>query len=291
MRIVETSIAYCASRRVARTIIFSANRFAKLVSDMELSEITREHLDLFISHATTLGLSPSTIRGTLKDIRTLMRDSECGIKCPVVKVPDPEPEPTPLDDLSTIWPHCPAWLQQHLAITFHCCFRLADVIRLQIEGVPADCKTIRLVANKTRKTHLFPVPNWIRPFLGPVELPFRVSNDWSQVIVRDAIAKACLASNVSVTFPRNVRQLGLTSWGSANGMAGQIAHDGKASAVMGHYINAFKVLESAMNRVVVPVAWRGVDHTTLEDSVIANFRRLDQQAQELVSNMTDRLVG
>jgi hypothetical protein len=49
--------------------------------------------------------------------------------------------------------------------------------------------------------------------------------------------------------------------------------------------------QSAAPRVIVPAAMRGRIQQADEDSLLANFRRLDQQAQSLITSMSDRLAA
>lgn len=74
-------------------------------------------------------------------------------------------------------------------------------------------------------------------------------------------------------------------------MAGAIIHGSGLSGVMQHYVSSIAVLESAAPRVIVPAAMRGRIQQADEDSLLANFRRLDQQAQSLITSMSDRLAA
>lgn len=291
MNVSQASTDYAAKKNVAKTLIFNVNRFVRLCADKDVTSIVRADLDKFIQVAGDAGLSKDSIWGTIKDMRTVLTDLGIVLEWPTVKRPTPEPDPTPAEDLDGVWSNCDPWLRQHIALTFHCCFRLADILLLQIAGVAVDSKTIRLTASKTKRNHVFPVPDWLRQYLGPVELPFRSAGGWSQVIVRDSLAAACKSAKIPQIYPRNIRQAGITAWSRANGMAGAIAHgSGLRGNVLQHYVAPVQVLESAMPRVTVPAAMRGECQVSAEEELLNSFRRMDAQAQSMVVGVASRLV-
>jgi len=293
MRIVESAERYCKSHNVARTVIFSANRFARLISNKSIRRITKNDLERFADCAATAGLSASTIKGTIKDLRTLAIDAGLKWVVPRVRVPAPEPAPTPMDHINAIWPHLAAWCRQSVALMYWTCFRLDDVISLQCRTIAADETVIRLQAHKTQRNHAFPVPTWLTQYLGPVLLPFSGNADYKQALVRAEMERASLAGKVAQVYPRNVRQAGITAWSRANGMAGSIAHgSGLSGSVMQHYVSPLQVLEDAMPKVRVPDAMRGKGETAdTETALLANFRRLDPSAQSIISLTAERLSG
>ena len=291
MQIKSAAIAYCTKHNVSRAVVFSANRFAKFCGDKDVSQITREDIEQFAARAKESGLAAETVKTTVKDIRTVILAAGLAIETVPIKVPAPDPIPTSHEDLNAIWPHLEFWEKQHLALTFHCCFRVGDIVKLQVEGVPVDTKAIRLTAQKTGRRHAVPVPDWLRQYLGATELPFSVASRWSHVVVRDRLAKACEVAKLDQIYPHNVRQTGINAWAQSNGMAGAIIHGcGLTGSVLKHYVSPIQVLESAMHRVVVPAAMRGACQVTGEEELLSHFRRLDAESQKTVTSVAERFV-
>ncbi len=74
-------------------------------------------------------------------------------------------------------------------------------------------------------------------------------------------------------------------------MAGAIAHgSGLAGSVMRHYVSPLQVLAAAMPRVKVPAAMRGTVQIDDEQTLLSNFRRLDPEAQRMITGMSERLA-
>jgi hypothetical protein len=290
MMLTDDAERYCAKRGTSRVLVFNVTRFAKLVGDIPPGDVTQSDLLRFVETAKTRKLSPSTIKGTVCAMRTLIRSQGGSIAIPHVRVPPPDPKCFSPARLDAIWPHLSAWGKQHVALTFHCCFRLDDILRLQLSGVPADADVIRLQASKTQRVHSVPVTGWLRQWLGPVRIPFVSVNDWSQVIVRAELDRCCDLAGVSRILPSDIRKAGITAWGQANGMAGEIIHGCGLSGIMRHYIDRMSVLQSAAPRVRLPQCFGATD-TTGEESLLASFRRLDPAAQGLIAETAERLAA
>ncbi len=156
MTITEFADHYYRKNGIARTPVYSANRFARLIGDLKTEEITEKHLDQFVQKCRSEKLSEWTIKGGVKDIRTLIH-AETGklIKVPKLKSPQPDPRPVSLSSINSCWPHCEAWLKQWIALSYWTGLRLADVVRLQ----RSDCSKspIVIIANKTGHIHRIPV--------------------------------------------------------------------------------------------------------------------------------------
>jgi hypothetical protein len=174
---------------------------------------------------------------------------------------------------------------------YHCCFRLADILRLQCEGIATDATVIRLQAHKTHRNHAFPVPQWLSQYLGPVRLPFACGNDHAATIMRAELDRVSALAKVHRVYPRNIRQAGITAWSQANGMAGAIAHgSGLSGSVLQHYVSSLQVLTAAAPRVRVPACMRGDCNTDdIESTLITHFRRMDAAAQTIITSTAERL--
>ncbi len=112
MKLFAFSQQYVQSRGLQKTPIYSASRFVKLIADMDVGRITEKHLSEFRTKALAAGLSPHTVKGSLKDLRTLIRSTGRQIKVERVKVPQPDPHPVPHSHIDLIWPCLSLWAQQ-----------------------------------------------------------------------------------------------------------------------------------------------------------------------------------
>jgi len=164
--------------------------------------------------------------------------------------------------------------------------RFEDPIRLQ-SALCANDAHFCLTAGKTGTTHRIPIPDWMRPHLQPVRLPYGDSLDWSGQIIRDSLARVCLLSSVPRILPSQIRDRGLNEWARANpGIIGLL--HGSGLGVLRHYLDPLELLQSVQHRVRVPECF-GASVDTAETMMIS-FRRLDPAAQQLVSDTAARLA-
>lgn len=290
MKITELAQQYVAQHGLAKTPIYSANRFAKYCGDKEPAEITEILLQDFRKAAESDTISAWTIRGTLKDLRTLLRSVGHDVRVEKVRLPQPDPRPVPLDDLEIIWKFCPAWLQQFLAVSYWTAARLDDVIRMQ-KSLTCVPTVLQHVASKTKFRHRYPVPVWLRQWLEPVKLPYHNNFDWSGAVVRASLSEICRFCDVTVMLPNHVRDRSLNEWMRASPSAVGVLH-GSHLGTLRHYVDPLLILESAAPRVRVPQCMLGnCKQVDTEGTLIDNFRKLDPQAQGLIASTTERLAA
>lgn len=290
MKITELAQQYVFQRGLAKTPIYSANRFAKFCGDRELSEITETVLRDFRHAAENANVAAWTIRGTLRNLKTLLRSVGHDVQIDRVQLPQPKPTPTPFEDLEAIWKFCPAWLQQFLAISYWTGARLDDVIRMQ-RSLTCVPMVLQHVASKTQHRHRYPVPVWLRQWLEPVKLPYHSNFDWSGAVVRGSLAEICKFCGVETIKPNHVRDLSLNEWMHASPSAVGVLH-GQDLKTLRHYIDPLRILESAAPRVRVPSCMLGdCKQADTEGNLLDNFRKLDPQAQGLIASTAERLAA
>lgn len=292
MLISEAAETYVRERNLARTPVYSAGRFAAVVGDLPVEQICQNHIDRFKVDAESKGWSAWTIRGTIKDIRTLTRHF-CGFSPTVqVVVPTPDPDPTPIQDIDSIWKHLDPWARQWLVISYWCSMRLDDSLKVQLDihsGKHQGALFLLWTAGKTGRKHRVPVPKWMLSFLSPVDLPYSKVNDWTQETVRESLKRASQCCGIDQVYPRNIRQRGLTEWKRASPDAGSIIH-GSGLGILDHYIPPIEILQAAMHQVRLPACFGAVGEKSHEDDLLTSFRRLDPQGKDLVV-MTAKRIG
>jgi len=288
MSLVQTAREYCARRRIKPVPVYSAQRFAAVVGDLEPSQITQETLEQYASKATD---SVSTIRGTIKDVLTLCKAAGVSGLYQFVRKPQPIPKPTPIESIEKAWPFLAPWSCQLVVILYWTGLRLDDAIELQIRGIDLEADAIRWQASKTGKNHCWPLMRWMRLWLAPVaKLPYCASNDHAQVIVRGELQRVSELGGVARIMPQQIRQRSVQEWTRANATAGAIVH-GMGLGVMSHYLCPLMVLESAGPRVRLPVCFGGQQSQNTEEALISSFRRLDPAAQGLIAGTAERLAA
>jgi hypothetical protein len=153
----------------------------------------------------------------------------------------------------------------------------------------ADC--LRLKADKTGVSHVWPIPEWLRAWLVlPGEHPLGgVSLHFTNKI-RDGLTDLCLLAGVDRFTPQQLRQRSINEWTKANATAGQIVH-GCGLGVMAHYLDPLSILESAAPRVRLPACFGVSLGAGQEDALLSNFRRLDPAGQGLVTMTLERLAA
>lgn len=288
MQLQTFAAQYCESKRLARTPIYSANRFTKFMGTHDLNQIDQSLIESFATVARTAGVAEETIRGTLKDLRTLVRAATGTILKVVIRKTQPAPEPTPLDHLSAIIPHLAPWSLQWLALSYWTALRLADTVNLQQQI--SETSVLKWTASKTKWRQSWPVPKWMQKFLTPVSLPYRTCPDWCQVIIRAELDRVTAATGVPKILPKGIRQRSLTEWTRADGAAGAIIH-GSGLKILDHYVDPMQILENAMHKVRLPAGLKEDNESGTEETLILSFRRLDPMAQNLVMHTTQRLAG
>lgn len=277
---------YISERGIARNPLHSASRFVRFMGDCQTSEITTEMLKDFRRRAEAAGLAAWTIRGTLKDIRTLIRWAGGSVSIDRIKKPEPNPQPVCMETIDAIWPHLADWSRQWLVLSYWTGLRLADSIRMQREL--KDSK-LEWVANKTKHRHKWPVMPWLKPILQVQPLPYSSTDDWSKVIVRAELERVCTSAGVERIQPSQIRDTGLRAWVRADFHAGKVLH-GCGLGVIGHYVDVLDILEPVAPRVQLPKSF-GASLESAEETVLSHFRRMDQSAQQIVVSMSQRLAA
>lgn len=285
MLVVEMQ-RYIDDRGIARNPLHSASRFVRLMGSCSAAEVSAEKLKEFRRLAEKSGLGAWTIRGTLKDIRTLIRASGGNVSIDRIKKPEPNPQPVTLATIDAIWPHLAGWSRQWLALSYWTGLRLADSIRMQRQ-LTGD--RLEWLAHKTKHRHKWPLMPWLVPLLQQQRLPYSLTDDWSKVIVRAELDRVCLLAGVDRMQPSQIRDTGLRAWVRADFHAGKVLH-GCGLGVIGHYVDVLDILEPVAPRVQLPKCF-GASPETAEQAMLANFRRMDHSAQQIVVSMSERLAA
>lgn len=288
MRLTEFAHSYCRERGIRLTPVYSANRFARVIGDFEVDAIQQDQVDAFIKAARIAGYKEETIRGTVKDLRTLVSAAGQKTLSVNVKKTQPKPTPTPMEHIEAIIPHLAPWSLQWLVLAYWTALRLADTIALQKQLAPVPM--LQWQASKTKWWQSWPVPKWMAQYLHPVSLPYQTCPDWAQAIVREELTRVSNAAGIPQIYPKHIRQRSLTEWLAADFSAGQIIH-GCGLKILDHYVSQVSVLENAMHKVKIPRGLKDQDDSSEEETLILNFRRLDPQAKDLVVHTTQRLAG
>jgi integrase len=288
MPIVQFARDYCQRRRIHPVPVYSAQRFAEVIGDLEPGQITQELLERFAADAEG---SQSTIRGTIKDVITLCKASGVLGLRQFVRKPQPSPKPTPVASIEKAWPFLAPWSCQYLVLSYWTGLRLDDALELQLAGVDLEGDAIRWQASKTGKNHCWPLMGWMRPYLERVKrLPYERANDHAQVIVRGELERVAQLGNVPRIMPQQLRQRSVQEWTAANATAGAIVH-GMGLGVMQHYLDPLAVLQSASAKVRLPSCFGSSESASTEDALLSHFRRLDPAAQGLIAGTAERLAA
>lgn len=287
MHIVDHAAEYCRRKSIAKTPLSNVRRFAKVIGNIEAATVTQQHVEQFVSAARAEKIPESSIRGIVKDVRTIVLDAGGPELRNTVKKPKPDPKPCEIADLDHLWQWLAPWSCQLVVLKYWTCARLEDAIRLQLKADP-EARSISWEANKTGHRHRIPVPPWLRKWLEPVRLPYKSSNDHAQVIVRGELDRVCEIAKVPRILPSQIRDRGITEWSKVSSDAGALLH-GHGLGTRDHYVPALEVLTSAMDRVRVPAAFGAA--SSPEESFLTSYRRLDPSAQNLIGNMAERLAA
>jgi predicted transcriptional regulator len=287
MNIVEHAREYCARKQISKTPIYACQRVAEVIGEIEANQVTQQHVEQYVQQARKDRVPEWTIKGAVKDLRTIVIDAGGPVLLNTVKKPKPDPKPCEISDIDTIWQWLAPWSCQLIVLTYWCGIRLEDAIRLQLKVDPS-WRSITWEANKTGHRHRIPAPKWLSKWLQPVRLPYKSSNDHAQVIVRGELDRVCTVAGIPRILPSTIRDRGITEWSKVSSDAGALLH-GHGLGTRDHYVPALEILTAAMDRVRVPTAFGAAQSS--EDSLLSAYRRLDPSAQGLVSMTAERLAA
>lgn len=292
MMLSESAAEY-VQRHGLRSLMIASNcrRFERVCGTLQPDAITTEHLSTFRAKARDC-LSAATIEKTCTDVITIVRHVT-GKTLPAgkrLRQPRPTPEPIDVDVIAAVWQHSIDWLRQWLVVSYWTGLRLSDAIALQAT-FPANGTSIRWIASKTGHSHAYPLPDWLRPHVQKLDLPYTASENYSCRVLRTHLAAACMAAGVKYFHPHTIRQRSVTEWSRVNGTAGSIIH-GCGLGVLQHYVNPLSVLEAAAPRMRIPQILLG-DHDPAagEAALVTHFRKMDTTAQTLIVDTAERLAG
>lgn len=287
MLLTDHAAEYCRRKSIAKTPLSNVRRFAKIVGNLDSATITQAHVEQFVNAARAEKIPESSIRGIVKDVRTIVLDAGGPELRNTVKKPKPDPKPCEISDLDHMWQWLAPWSCQLVVLKYWTGARLEDAINLQIKSDP-QWRSIDWKAEKTKHQHRIPVPAWLRKWLEPVRLPYRKSNDHAQNIVRGELDRVCQIAKIPRILPSQIRDRGITEWSKVSSDAGALLH-GHGLGTRDHYVPALEILTSAMDRVRVPAAFGAA--SSPEESFLTSYRRLDPSAQNLIGSMAERLAA
>jgi hypothetical protein len=271
----------------ARTLRLNCIRWERVIG----KDPSPESLQEFRSLCLARGLSPVTIEKTITDVLTVWNAQGNTLAAGKrLKRQRPEPHPVQIESINAIWPHAAHWFRRWLVLTYWTAARCEDSVRLyRMTTSNADC--LRLKADKTGVSHVWPIPEWLRAWLIlPGEHPLGgVSLHFTNKI-RDGLTDLCSLAGVDRFTPQQLRQRSINEWTKANATAGQIVH-GCGLGVMAHYLDPLSILESAAPRVRLPACFGVSLGAGQEDALLSNFRRLDPAGQGLVTMTLERLAA
>jgi len=287
---IKEAREYLDCRRIARREpLYSANRFARFMSDIPASEVTTSHLESFRAMLLEQGFSARTIEGNIADVVTVCK-ATTGVmmqKGNMITVPPPDPRPVPITSIDLIWPHCSAPLRAWIGLSYWTALRLSDAMRWLLDHKTSVPAIIEVRANKTNKRHQFPLPEWLRDLLDRGPYRFRTVSHYSRKAIRLELSAACDHAGILPVTPKQFRSRGVTEWFRAGEGAGKIIH-GVSIGILSHYIDQLSILESAAPRVRLPTCF-GCSGPTHESLLLDNFRKMDPAAQQIITQTAERL--
>lgn len=269
----------------ADTIVKNCRRWDRFACDHDADGVAR-----FRQMAIAAGLSPDTIEKTITDLITAAKHGGIVIEPGKrLRRNPPEPKPVSAATLDAVWKVSPHWFRRWIVLTYWTGARCEDSLRVY-RTTNSKTEVIRLKADKTGRNHCWPVPQWLRNWLPiPSDHPLNGVSLHFTNVVRDCLTVLCEQAGVERITPQQLRQRSITEWSRANATAGAIVH-GCGLGVLSHYLDPLQILESAAPRVRLPECF-GAVNSSGEDSLVANFRRLDPSAQGLLTMTAERLAA
>ncbi len=287
----------------AKTITHNCRQFFARTGDnfgdIAPEDIQTEHFVAFRKAALAANLARYTIEKVITDVATVCRSV-------TRKMPDvgkrlrrtrPQPKPAPLDSIEAVFNVAPEFMQQWLVLTTWTGARLTDAMKLQAlvqSGQFEKTEFITFQASKTGKQHLWPIPDWLRPWLRKIDHTFKPVNSFQVRTHRNRLTEYCAAAGVPIFTPKQIRQRAITQWTRANGAAGAIVH-GKSLGVMDSYVDQNELLLEAMPRVIMPDVFKlraGITPATVAaDDPYQVFQSLDPRTRDIMLQTMRAMLG
>ncbi|MCA9010507.1 MAG: hypothetical protein KDB01_12210 [Planctomycetaceae bacterium] len=270
-----------------------------LFGDIAPADVQAEHFVAFRKAALAANLSRVTIEKVITDVATVCRSvtgklPESGKR---LRRSRPRPKPAPLESIEAVFNIAPEFMQQWLVLTTWTGARLADSMKLQAlvqSNEFENAEFITFQASKTGKQHIWPIPEWLRPWLRKIDHTFRPVNDHQVRTHRERLNEYCTQAAVPVFKPKQVRQRAISQWTRANGAAGAIVH-GKSLGVMDSYVVQDELLRETMPRVIMPDCFKlraGITPATVAaDDPYQMFQSLDEKTRGVLLQMMRGLLG
>lgn len=278
-------------RSSQKTRVTDARRFKRLTDVEFLSDATQGDIDRFVALAREAGYAERTTHGTICSIERLT--SRKFVK---PRFPDPPVKYIPpLADLGRLYESGDSWVQRFLAIAYTTGLRLADLRELREDQLSPDRSELRLIAAKTTREMVIPIPPSIRDHFDARPIDWdshpRARTD-SKYLVRCgkkqlyARLKAA-ASEVGVPYasPHAIRRLSACQYETAYPGAGR-AILGHRATVTGRYIPDVVILRRAQERLVIP--WGPMDRRG-EEQFLEAWGRLSLTDRETIFRMIIRM--
>jgi len=288
---INEAAAYLAAKSIRRREpLYSATRAASVIGDIDIGDVSPEHLNEIRTELLKRALSPRTIESTIADILTLHRHFVGSSISAGKRLAQRQVMPVGVnhDIVDAIWPHCQEWLQSWIALTMWTGLRLSDSMRVLLRYRLTEWpETLAVIASKTGKQHVIPLPKWLRRIVHRGPYRFRAVSDFAKRAIRKEIADACENAAVTVVLPKYFRQEGITQWTIANASAGAVLH-GCGLKVMSHYVATATLLQRVGPSVKLPSCFEASTDSTAR--LIESFKRLDPSAQGLIVDTAERLA-
>ncbi len=247
-------------------------RWERLTGSPKLYEISQEHFWTFRQAALNEGLLPSSIEGSTKVAKIILRfakDSGWIKSLPnfgkPLRVDSPPADPATLDEIEALYriaDHAsrpasgdvsPAdWWRTFLVLELWTGLRIGDMLfNLKWENVEAD--RIMFRANKTSRLHIF-------PRCPVVDAHLRLVEDWHDTLVigtirqstaqqvRDEMRFLCEEAGLRTITPHQLRDACVTNWLIAGESAGRIIHGAGLTIAERHYAGKLQLLTEASTR-------------------------------------------
>ncbi len=305
-KLMIAATKYCEDGGLkSKALIFNCRRFSNVmgeqIGDIEPADITTEHLVMCRKAELERGLSRVTVEKTITDVMTVCRSITGKLPDPGrrLKRSRPMPKPAPIESIEQVFKIAPEWLQQWLVVTTWTGARLTDSIRLQRMIQKACFDTgdfISFQASKTGRNHIWPIPDWLRPWLKPFDLPYKTHGEiWIVRCYRNTLAERCETAGVPVFTPKQIRQRAISQWTRANGAAGAIVH-GCGLRVMDSYVDQPELLRETMPKVIMPAVFKERSGLTEEpvnggNDAFQMFNELDDPTRAVLVQTMRAMLG
>lgn len=304
---------YCKDRLIEvstyKRCVSECNRWERFTDNPDCNDIDKETVTDFVQVLREEGYSANTIGPNIKMIYYILSAAHsAGVisEMPVfdiqIRTEEPNPAPIPFEHLEAFlshtdaaqWPLDREYWKRYIAFAYLTGLRRSDLRK--VEKKHCSPHKIEIKANKTKKTHAYPMPFWLWRLIRdePEGRLFPVNPKQ----IYQEMHRICNAAEVPYFTPKQLRILSVNEWENARECCGCVIQGAAIkgwSKATGNYLTKYSLLCRGIDKLRVPRPLLTEDELNKENADRSRwydaFDKLPQNARENLLALTSTMIN